>query len=373
MNFNYNVNPIDFGAYYQGLNDYQKRQANDLLIQQQKAATEQQGQLQPLIQSYLGGDTSALNKIAAIDSGKAAELQKLVDSQKKAFEDPFAKEGFKDMEELYALGANGSQLFTPKLQTMLQKYQGTPYGESLTQWTQQLQQDPTAAMQALANDVQVGRSLLAPKEEKVGRYQRQVMGENLAIIDSATGQIVREYPIPQTQQQKAQLAKMTADIDKAESEAQLKARLAQTEEEKKQSSIDMANEALTVIDQVVKHPNFSNAVGTVDTMLPTVRGETQDVINMAMRLNSLLTVDNLKLMSGVLTDRDIKFLTDVASGLNITENGIKGSEKGVRKRLDEIAGKIREGLSKSAANGAPTGAANQQRSEKDILKQYGIE
>jgi hypothetical protein len=42
-------------------------------------------------------------------------------------------------------------------------------------------------------------------------------------------------------------------------------------------------------------------------------------------------------MSGVLTDRDIGFLTNVASGINVTDGGIKGSPKGVRDRLEQIS------------------------------------
>ncbi|WP_410595125.1 hypothetical protein, partial [Bacillus sp. SIMBA_074] len=50
-------------------------------------------------------------------------------------------------------------------------------------------------------------------------------------------------------------------------------------------------------------------------------------------------------MSGVLTDRDIVFLGNIASGLNITDKGIKGSEASVRKRLSDIATKLESKLS----------------------------
>ena len=78
--------------------------------------------------------------------------------------------------------------------------------------------------------------------------------------------------------------------------------------------------------------------------LPTLRGTTQDLINDAERLQSLLTVDNLKLMTGVLTDRDIRLLTNIASGLRVEDEGIYGSVPGVKKRLAEIATKLVDGL-----------------------------
>ncbi|MCP4338238.1 MAG: hypothetical protein GY799_04975, partial [Desulfobulbaceae bacterium] len=111
-------------------------------------------------------------------------------------------------------------------------------------------------------------------------------------------------------------------------------------ESKKQSSVQMATEAAGLAKEIADSEYLGDITGTITTDYPAIRESSQDLINKADRLQSLLTVDNLKLMSGVLTDRDIKFLTNVASGLNIAEGGIKGSEKGVRNRLNEISKKI---------------------------------
>lgn len=118
-------------------------------------------------------------------------------------------------------------------------------------------------------------------------------------------------------------------------------------ESKKESSIMMADEAASLAREIANSPNLGNITGTVSPRIGTINPESQDLINKASRLQSLLTVDNLKLMSGVLTDRDIGFLTNVASGLNLTDNGILGSKKEVQKRLSDIATKI-----ESARSGA---------------------
>jgi|GEM_PF-5049050 len=337
--FNFNVDTVDLGAYYRGLNQYNAGQAQQQALDMRKNQMQQQAQqvqqIQSLSQAALSGDPKALQQLAAIDPARASQVQQFQQSQQPAL--PDMKALGDDLSIVQSLAKSGSPMLGQTLGTMLQKYQGTGFDNEILSWAQQYDQDPQAAISQLDETV----NAFQPKSEpKTGRYVRERMGDELAIIDSATGQVVRKYPIPQSKKEQAELAKKTADIKKAENEAQLKVLAAESEEEKRQASIDMANEAAVIARELANDPNLNQAVGTVDTWLPTVRESTQDVINKAQRLESLLTVDNLKLMSGVLTDRDIAFLTRVASGLNITDSGIKGSESAVKKRLTEIADKI---------------------------------
>lgn len=182
------------------------------------------------------------------------------------------------------------------------------------------------------------------QEGKVGRFKSQVLGNELVITDSVTGEIVATRKAPETKKQKLELKKLEAQAEKAQTESQIKALTAETNEQKKDAAVSMAIEAADLADKIAANQNLSNVVGTVDALTPVIRTSSQDLINDALRLESLLTVDNLKLMSGVLTDRDIKFLTRVGSGLNITDTGIKGSESAVRNRLGEISKKIRTAM-----------------------------
>jgi hypothetical protein len=149
-----------------------------------------------------------------------------------------------------------------------------------------------------------------------------------------------------------QLDNETNDLRRQELQLKLEEKRGQLEQnrkelgDKQQTTITNMTEAARLATELVDDPNLGNAVGTVGTMIPTLSGQTQDVINKANRLQSLLTVDNLKLMTGVLTDRDIAFLTNVASGLNVVDGGIKGSEREVKKRLGEISTKMSEKLAK---------------------------
>lgn len=155
----------------------------------------------------------------------------------------------------------------------------------------------------------------------------------------------------------------TNDLRRQELELKLQEKqqkLTQTRQDmdaRNQSTAFNISEAARLANELASDPNLDQAVGTIDAMSPVLRASTQDIINKADRLQSLLTVDNLKLMTGVLTDRDISFLTNVASGLNVTDKGIKGSEREVKKRLGEIATKMQEKIeSLPQAARAPAGA-----------------
>ena len=125
-------------------------------------------------------------------------------------------------------------------------------------------------------------------------------------------------------------------IDETKADVEKKRQELDAAKQTKDSGKVIVADAYNEVKSLLESPNLDQAIGTFETELPTVLGSTQDVVNKAKRLQSLLTVDNLKLMSGVLTDKDISFLTNVASGINVTDGGIKGSKEGVRERLSQI-------------------------------------
>lgn len=143
-------------------------------------------------------------------------------------------------------------------------------------------------------------------------------------------------------QQKATAASNKAQLDQLEIQRRqsVAAQTAKTLVDQKAGSIDVAREARDLANSISGDERFGDVVGTLNSRIPTVSDKSQDLINRANRLQSLLTLDNLKLMSGVLTDKDIEFLGRIGSGLNVTENGIKGSVQGTKDRLKEITGRL---------------------------------
>jgi len=105
-------------------------------------------------------------------------------------------------------------------------------------------------------------------------------------------------------------------------------------------------------------------------MLPTMSGETQDVINKANTLQAMLTAENLKLMTGVLSETDLALLKSLSSGINITDSGIKGSLKGVKERLKQVQDKLelaQKNAQKTAPAGQPSAATPSAAPDVDAL------
>lgn len=154
--------------------------------------------------------------------------------------------------------------------------------------------------------------------------------------------------------QKAELNRL--EIEKRTTEA---ATAAQTTATQKQGSIDIARRARDLAQAIPTDPRFNDITGTIDSMTPTLLGDSQDLVNRANQLQTLLTADNLKLMTGVLTDKDIAFLTQIGSGLNVTKSGINGSEDGARKTLSDITGRLNQKIAdyEKANPASPTVAA----------------
>lgn len=150
--------------------------------------------------------------------------------------------------------------------------------------------------------------------------------------------------------------KLEAEAETARGKAAEQKQKIEAAESKKKQSATMAQEAASLAKEIANDPMLGSITGTIAPRVPSVRSESQDLVNKANRLQSMLTVDNLSLMSGVLTDRDIQFLTNVASGLNVTESGILGSEKAIKKRLVDIANRIESKV--------PSGATEQQSTQQ---------
>jgi len=137
------------------------------------------------------------------------------------------------------------------------------------------------------------------------------------------------------------------ETNKAEQQAR-----AAEKEQAKSNAQNFSNEVYELATSIANDPQLNDITGPINTMLPTASGKSQDLINKAERLESMLTKENLGLMSGVLTDKDIQMLRSISSGINVTEGGIKGSYEGTKKRLNQIADKIKSATGTGQSNGS---------------------
>lgn len=215
--------------------------------------------------------------------------------------------------------------------------------------------------------VKYREALAAGKPEEMTKYQAEMVRQK---------DIDQELRLLEMEQKKLdrQLKRETDELKKKELETKIAESKAKTEvakqtREKKASEAQaFSTELFNLANDIANDPALSDITGTVTTMLPTLKPESQDLINKATRLESMLTKENLGVMTGVLTDKDIEMLKSISSGLNVTEGGIKGSLSGTKARLNEIANKV-----KGAMGGqSPVQSGAVDMSDEDLLKSLGL-
>ncbi len=215
--------------------------------------------------------------------------------------------------------------------------------------------DPDEANNAFIQAYQIAPGFVGKAVQGLGLQQKGVAKK------------AEEKPLSEYQRQSLELRRQQQEIDRlkmqqSEETSELRQQQLQAQIDKLQQGLksdkeslqkserkseNIAREAATLAREILNDDALSAATGTISTSLPVVRESTQDLINKAKRLESMLTYENLSLMSGVLTDRDISFLGQLASGLNVTDTGIKGSEEEIKNRLSAIAENIDRNLSGS--------------------------
>lgn len=341
---------------------------------------EQQKQFQQAFgAAYASGDREALKRLAAQNPQQLETIQKAM-----GFVDADHKQAVADtsmqLQTAAALGPEAVAKVAAQNAPTLQRLGITPaglleaYQKDPAQVTKMADligmqsvgpekyfdlKDKAATRQVTMRGQDISRENAQLSAETARRGQDITLrGQNISASNSAADRELRKLEL-QEKRINTQLsqAKTQAEIDNLTLKKQETQRQQQEAQQNKQLSLGYAAEARDIARNLANNPDLSSVTGIVASRTPVLRDSSQDVLNQANRLQSLLTSDNLKLMSGVLTDRDITFLGNIASGLNITDNGIKGSPEAVKKRLGQIAEKLDAKLSTAGYAGGQASAA----------------
>ena len=76
---------------------------------------------------------------------------------------------------------------------------------------------------------------------------------------------------------------------------------------------ETAAEVARVARQLLGHGGFQSAFGVLDSRFPTIRQSTADAEGLRNTLTSLLTLENMGVMKGVLSDNDMKIIRQASS------------------------------------------------------------
>lgn len=184
-----------------------------------------------------------------------------------------------------------------------------------------------------------------PDELKVGRYRQITLPDgSIATLDTATNAVtpIAEAPpvdlsiLPEDMQES--VARQPVDMQRkiVESFAGPGARSKEIEVSKqKEKAEEVAGKTARLIDELLANESgVKSAIGGVDELTPSLLPSTRNAEAALDDLRNMLTVDNLKLMTGVLSESDIKILRSVgASGLSGSQDRVIETLKRMKKAL----------------------------------------
>lgn len=98
-----------------------------------------------------------------------------------------------------------------------------------------------------------------------------------------------------------------------------------------QATQEKTAEIKNIAQELLDSPSLNAAVGPVGSRFPTLTGGTADVEAKINRLKSLLTIDNLKLLKGAMSDKDLLLLQSASTALTPMM-----SDQGFRQELQKI-------------------------------------
>lgn len=112
--------------------------------------------------------------------------------------------------------------------------------------------------------------------------------------------------------------------------------------------VTKADEVIGKIDALLNNANLSKAIGPVSANIPEFMrsGARNDVEAAIKTLIAGLALENLSLLKGPMSDKDVAFIKEASSGLNTNM-----SEQGFKDRLTEIKNKFIEIKNKATAEG----------------------
>lgn len=173
-----------------------------------------------------------------------------------------------------------------------------------------------------------------------------------AVPEDVTEEETPDILTPEAQRESQ--AATAAAVTKAKEEVKRDIRAEDPEviEQSRKANV-MSTDTIRVLDQLLVSDRLDDVTGVKGSLF-TVRPKTRDLLNSATQLSSLLTQDNLDIMSGVLSETDIGIIRGISNDLGFEFNdkgdvtGFSGSFDGTVKKMKRIKNTIISGMN---ANG----------------------
>lgn len=202
----------------------------------------------------------------------------------------------------------------------------------------------------------------APKVVDIGGAKFLQVGEEFFNPNTMEPAVTNEQGTPISggaqiemtpERQREMQAEQAGAITSATEGAKIAAKEGTREAEEMQTKkLEQGKKAIATVDDILGSDRLDNITGLTG-MIPFSTGKTEDLLGQVQQLKSILTADNLGIMSGVLSESDIKIIEGLSNDINMRTDdsgnitGISGSYEGTLKKLKKIRTGIVGGLNRN--------------------------
>lgn len=311
--FNFNVDTVDLGAYYRGLNQYNAGQAQQQALNMRQNQMQQQQQqaqqIQSLSQAALSGDPKALQQLAAIDPARAAQVQQFQQSQTPQFDAGAIKTGITQAVEFARSGQNdlAMQALTATASQAPQAAQG-----DFQRMMSGLQSDPQRFVQSMDSLINPPTKQQSYKPE-ISTPQVDENGQQYVIVTDPNTQTTRRVDVVGGKVETGD-DKMNREIRKGLLEDAAKVSRESFDQLKTvRSQIGNFDTAIKALDQGAQSGPFQQ-------MLPSIQQSTIELENAAQRLG----LDVISATTfGALSEGELRLAMNTAVPLNLEPKALK--------------------------------------------------
>lgn len=120
------------------------------------------------------------------------------------------------------------------------------------------------------------------------------------------------------------------------------------------AKIETAQSVVALAQSILNDNKFNAVFGPISSRIPTLSGETATLEANIERLKSLLTIENVGIMKGVLSDSDMRVLSSAAAALN-TGMGEAGARKEIQRIITDMQDRISKAGQSGGGNSDPLG------------------
>lgn len=343
------MNPIDYTSRTTGLmqdlgnqmRNYGLMQEKREMIEQQQAAAEQAAN-QRKAEMAMASDLFKSGTPAQIAEFmfKHEDAGKRLNDMMGFRNDATKQNMIQGMQAIIANPNSAEQIITDRIE-FVKSQGGNP-----TQTMQELVTLKEVGPEKYAQMVEAGYSMLDPQGYQAftktkGDPNADLIRHKMILDNQLKQEQIADYQ-KQTSLRGQPTAKQLADEAKAKEKAQ-------QEQTETQNKIYTVNQNISAIDTLLNNQDYLDKVTGVSSRLPTVSTTATEADAYLDNIKNSMTIENLGVMSGPLTDKDIQIIASASSRLN------KGmSEAAFKRELNTIKAayeRVKKNYAKQAKQG----------------------